>query len=491
MSLPSSAPQAMLTSGIARANMIAAVPITPVFDISQNVSQTREHAGKVAPTTPLVSPPVVHSCMAPNAEAVHLSPPPVTDRSFRSFEGNPFMSPASSVVEPPSDEIRLSLQAPLFSDNSPPEKWTPRTYQLDNDSHASLNRAVASPYYTQSQILSPRLDNFQFIGSTYNNMFLNGRSAYTTARQLEQQRFRETRAKYQNARHRPAAASATPKRHGSTHHVSSSYSRPLPATRPSTSFGGPLSTDRVKKASISSASGSSAATARSSAVAPPIGTRSTARLLASAHATADKSSSAPALAPPVVPSSPAAEAKAAPSPSPRIRRAIPAGSTRGAAIEGSGVFPIENFPRDSGRRGAVASREDKNFEKLADVCPPISTLDGLKDSALKTEWKGNPINLADDPNLDLLHPLERTLASTLRLDCATYMTSKRRLFLSRLDCLERNKTFRKTDAQNACHIDVNKASRLYVAYDQVGWLKAEWVESFLGKVDLSPVQKTA
>jgi hypothetical protein len=70
------------------------------------------------------------------------------------------------------------------------------------------------------------------------------------------------------------------------------------------------------------------------------------------------------------------------------------------------------------------------------------------------------------------------LAANLRLDAATYLTSKRRMFIARLNCLKISKEFRKTDAQQACKIDVNKASKLWTAFDKVGWLDKHWVARF-------------
>ncbi|KAL1888936.1 hypothetical protein Cpir12675_005980, partial [Ceratocystis pirilliformis] len=491
MSVSPSIPQAeaLLQSGIKHTG-VQSVPIASVFDISQNVSQTRERHGKAPPATPLVSPPVIHSCMAASSLSDQLSPPPVTDQSFPPYAQNPFMSPASSTVDPATDE-NLGYQPPLFPVSSPHEEL----HQLTSDIHACLDRVAKSSYLSQSEVLSSRFGSVQFIGSNFNAMFLNSRPEYTRDRLVEQQRFRKARDIHQKHRQQAKNTNAASKRGASVSLAITSYSRPATWSRPGASPGGPISQDRVKKGGASSMSASTVL-ARSPVGPPPIGTRSTSRLTVSTNVR-------PAIQSPSIPLAihsdgittstesghSAVELKALPSTSPRSRRAITSGATRGVA--GSGVFPIENFPRDSGRRGAVASREDKNFWNLADICPPLSTLDGLKEGALKAEWKGNPINLSNDPNLDLLHPLERTLASVLRLDCATYITSKRRLFLSRLDCLERDKIFRKTDAQNACHIDVNKASRLYVAYDQVGWLDAHWVQPFFNKVDLSPVQKSA
>jgi len=134
---------------------------------------------------------------------------------------------------------------------------------------------------------------------------------------------------------------------------------------------------------------------------------------------------------------------------------------------------------EPGRRQNVGStREDKNFDALPDYSPPLSTLPN-KPNSLKVEWKGQPIDLRDDPHRHLLHDDELSLAANLRLDCATYLTSKRRIFIARIECLRIGKEFRKTDSQQACKIDVNKASKLWAAFDKVGWLKAEHFRKYL------------
>lgn len=120
-------------------------------------------------------------------------------------------------------------------------------------------------------------------------------------------------------------------------------------------------------------------------------------------------------------------------------------------------------------RPVAPSREDKDFHLLPDYSPPLSSLPS-KQNSLKIDWKGNPLDLSNDPHKNLLHPDELLLAASLRLDCATYLTSKRRIFISRLECAMKPKEFRKTDAQQACKIDVNKASKLWTAYDKVDWL---------------------
>jgi hypothetical protein len=124
-------------------------------------------------------------------------------------------------------------------------------------------------------------------------------------------------------------------------------------------------------------------------------------------------------------------------------------------------------------------REDKDFSSLPDYSPPVSSLPN-KPNSLKVDWKGAPMTLVEmGDHLELLHQDEIFLASNLRLDCATYLTSKRRIFIRRIECLKVGKEFRKTDAQQACKIDVNKASKLWQAFEKVGWLNSKWVEKYL------------
>ncbi|KAI2638013.1 hypothetical protein GGS26DRAFT_438023 [Hypomontagnella submonticulosa] len=139
--------------------------------------------------------------------------------------------------------------------------------------------------------------------------------------------------------------------------------------------------------------------------------------------------------------------------------------------------PPSATPDPSPRRAVAPNREDKDFESLPDYCPPLTSLPE-KANSLKVDWKGTPIDLSNDPHRHLLHPEEVALAANLRLDCATYLTSKRRMFIRRLECLKLGKEFRKTDAQQACKIDVNKASKLWTAFDKVGWLDKKWMASF-------------
>ncbi|QNP97802.1 SWIRM domain-containing protein FUN19 [Yarrowia lipolytica] len=128
---------------------------------------------------------------------------------------------------------------------------------------------------------------------------------------------------------------------------------------------------------------------------------------------------------------------------------------------------------------AVPSRvHDTDYADLPDYCPSTDSLP-TSGRPLKAEWKGAPMDLSDDPMLDKLHPAEVYLASCLRLSCDTYLDSKRRLFAEKVHRLKFGLPFRRTDSQKACRIDVNKASRLFSAYEKVGWLDDELFKKFL------------
>lgn len=135
-------------------------------------------------------------------------------------------------------------------------------------------------------------------------------------------------------------------------------------------------------------------------------------------------------------------------------------------------------PRSTPDASPSADGKDRHFSSFPDYSPPLNTLPD-KPSYYKVEWKGPPSDLTDDPYRHLLHPREIPLAETLKLDGALYLAAKRRFFIRRLECARIKKPFRKTDAQQACRIDVNKASRLWTVYDRVGWLDERWVKPYM------------
>ncbi|WBW73420.1 Clr6 L associated factor 1 Laf1 [Schizosaccharomyces osmophilus] len=110
------------------------------------------------------------------------------------------------------------------------------------------------------------------------------------------------------------------------------------------------------------------------------------------------------------------------------------------------------------------------FEMLPDYSPDMSTLDKRAHSRpLRSEWKGPPLDLSNDEHRHLLHPAEIQLAATLRLPCLIYLDNKRRIFAEWHNRRSQGLSFRKTDAQRASRVDVNKASRLWKAFHDEGF----------------------
>lgn len=122
--------------------------------------------------------------------------------------------------------------------------------------------------------------------------------------------------------------------------------------------------------------------------------------------------------------------------------------------------------------------ENTIWTELPDYTPPSSDLDSNPKS-LKVTWHGHALPLSDDPDQAYLHEQEIQVASNLRLNCAVYLTNKRKIFQARLQALKDGKNFTKTAAQSACKIDVNKASQLWEAFDRVGWFNPDWFKQYM------------
>jgi hypothetical protein len=134
------------------------------------------------------------------------------------------------------------------------------------------------------------------------------------------------------------------------------------------------------------------------------------------------------------------------------------------------IGPVEqSTPERTTNVNAESTHEDTDFNSLQDYSPSIFTLDDMRFP--EYNWKGEPFDLSEDPNSHLLHPEEISLAAILRMDCATYLTNKRRIFIACIEHMKVGKDFKKTNSQQACKIDVNKASKLWEAFDKVGWFE--------------------
>ncbi|TID20068.1 SWIRM domain-containing protein FUN19 [Venturia nashicola] len=137
-------------------------------------------------------------------------------------------------------------------------------------------------------------------------------------------------------------------------------------------------------------------------------------------------------------------------------------------------YPQSTPPPSKAPRPTTTRADDPTkwvYTNWPDYCPKIP--DNFGSKSLKAVWKGQPKDLSDDVFRHELHAAELILASTLRLSCAMYLTSKRQIFKACRDALKSGKEFRKTNAQEATKIDVNKASALWTAFEKVGWFNSE------------------
>ena len=127
---------------------------------------------------------------------------------------------------------------------------------------------------------------------------------------------------------------------------------------------------------------------------------------------------------------------------------------------------------DLKRERAPSPRDthDCSWAKLPNFAPPTSTL-GSNGRSLKVKWHNKPIDLGGDPDRGHLHPQEIDIAQILRMSCAKYLHSKRKIFQGRRQALKAGRKFNKTAAQRACNIDVLKASQLWEAFGAVGWFE--------------------
>lgn len=159
---------------------------------------------------------------------------------------------------------------------------------------------------------------------------------------------------------------------------------------------------------------------------------------------------------------------------PRIRNQPKAKRVVQTPQVSSCVFTQSTPPPPKAPRPATTRTDDPTkwvYTNWPDYCPKIP--DNFGSKSLKAVWKGQPKDLSDDVHRHELHAAELILASTLRLSCAMYLTSKRQIFKARREALKSGKEFRKTNAQEATKIDVNKASALWSAFEKVGWFNAE------------------
>ncbi|KAF2206971.1 hypothetical protein CERZMDRAFT_102818 [Cercospora zeae-maydis SCOH1-5] len=149
------------------------------------------------------------------------------------------------------------------------------------------------------------------------------------------------------------------------------------------------------------------------------------------------------------------------------------------AIAGLSQASAAPKPRTRQPPSKVVERKDQNWAEVADYCPPKESLDSMS-KKLSVEWTNkNHQDLSQDPDRIHLHPQELVVASTLRLKCDRYILIKRLIFQEKVKFLKENKEFNKTSAQNCCNVDVNKISKLWQSFNDIGWFDRHWFEQYL------------
>ncbi|KAF2716820.1 hypothetical protein K431DRAFT_195476, partial [Polychaeton citri CBS 116435] len=129
----------------------------------------------------------------------------------------------------------------------------------------------------------------------------------------------------------------------------------------------------------------------------------------------------------------------------------------------------------------VVSRkgDDSKWKELPDYCPPLSILDHKK---ANPSWgKGGRLDVSQKDDVDQLHPQEREVCEVLRIEPQQYLANKRRIFVARLEQLHNpgKKGWNKTACQQACGVDVNKSSQLFIIFDNLGWFEPQHFEKWL------------
>ncbi|KAG0785880.1 hypothetical protein G6F57_009051 [Rhizopus arrhizus] len=106
-----------------------------------------------------------------------------------------------------------------------------------------------------------------------------------------------------------------------------------------------------------------------------------------------------------------------------------------------------------------------------DFYPPgwVPCREALDYTPVKVTWKGAPLCINQEPFYHLLHPVEASMASILRLSPIQYLRCKRILILAARTLKHQNISFTKSVAQKLCRVDVNKTSALWTAFGQLGW----------------------
>lgn len=117
---------------------------------------------------------------------------------------------------------------------------------------------------------------------------------------------------------------------------------------------------------------------------------------------------------------------------------------------------------------------DSEFDKIPN-CEPVKEWDDDKFSKVmkKLGLINGTKNVTLDRELKSLSSQEIGILNGLKLTSQQFIDTKKRFFAEKARKASHSLGFKKTDAQKACKIDVNKASKLYEIYQACGFLEDE------------------
>jgi hypothetical protein len=117
---------------------------------------------------------------------------------------------------------------------------------------------------------------------------------------------------------------------------------------------------------------------------------------------------------------------------------------------------------------------DAPLDELPDFQPSTKH---ITPSQLEAVIAGINLNISnplkDDEGLELVDAKEVSVVSAVKLTPLQYLDTKKRFFAEKARKTRLKAAFKKTDAQKACKIDVNKASKLYEVFQRLGLLEDE------------------
>jgi hypothetical protein len=178
----------------------------------------------------------------------------------------------------------------------------------------------------------------------------------------------------------------------------------------------------------------------------------------------------------------------APNPQPPATKRRRRTSSVAPLSPGANGSPGQSAKSKSHTRAQASKKVDDDFKdaewaKLVDYCPDTASLDAPGAQKLRVVWSSSEtLDLSNDPDAQFMHPQEIALAATLRFHCNQYLINKRRIFKAKVRALEEGKAFNKTACQQCTAMDVNKASKLWAAFEEVGWFDEHWFRRFLSKM---------